>query len=410
MENSHILALFLLPVIFLAGCTSQPTTESSKTSQQTLITSDVSNMLPARAEIPTEFTTEDIKDITNETNKNPLISGLDTVLWLQTYKIEGSYGTLSVEYFVYKFSSSENANKYYDMSINDIIKYGGYTEIDLSREGCFGYKKDFGFEAKIGEGICIDRNVVFIVDFTSSNSFTNPDGFIKDGINLLDKKLSTSSTAIRQESPIQLTGEIVKTCTPKWTCSEWSECNQGVQTRACNDSNNCNINTGKPIEYQKCVPKCIENWSCTNWSECSDTGIQTRKCTDSNLCGTTITKLSESQSCVPITKVWSVVTSFSGSAEKVTDTFHIFGKKWRYTWNCIDATEIAGFPISPGSGRISIFVYPDGETASYVSTVLFAKCTDSPDTTNVQVGSGYYYFNVRVANVKSWSISVEDYK
>ncbi len=41
---------------------------------------------------------------------------------------------------------------------------------------------------------------------------------------------------------------------------------------------------------------CSESWSCTDWSACSD-GIQTRTCTDLNSCGTANSKPAESQSC-----------------------------------------------------------------------------------------------------------------
>ena len=41
---------------------------------------------------------------------------------------------------------------------------------------------------------------------------------------------------------------------------------------------------------------CVENWTCTNWSECIN-GVQTRTCTDLNKCGTTENKSSESKFC-----------------------------------------------------------------------------------------------------------------
>ena len=44
---------------------------------------------------------------------------------------------------------------------------------------------------------------------------------------------------------------------------------------------------------------CVESWSCTDWSDCSN-GVQTRTCTDANACGTTATRPSESQECVPL--------------------------------------------------------------------------------------------------------------
>jgi PGF-pre-PGF domain-containing protein len=44
------------------------------------------------------------------------------------------------------------------------------------------------------------------------------------------------------------------------------------------------------------TPTCTENWSCTDWSICV-AGTQTRTCTDVNVCGTTINKPVESQTC-----------------------------------------------------------------------------------------------------------------
>jgi hypothetical protein len=42
---------------------------------------------------------------------------------------------------------------------------------------------------------------------------------------------------------------------------------------------------------------CIENWSCSDWSDCVN-GIQTRNCTDQNRCGTEYNKPSTTTSCV----------------------------------------------------------------------------------------------------------------
>jgi len=56
--------------------------------------------------------------------------------------------------------------------------------------------------------------------------------------------------------------------------------------------------------------ECTESWSCTSYSTCSG-GTQTRTCTDSNNCGTENSKPSESQSCTTTTTGAAV----SGSAE-----------------------------------------------------------------------------------------------
>jgi len=42
-------------------------------------------------------------------------------------------------------------------------------------------------------------------------------------------------------------------CTYNWTCTEWSECIDGVQTRTCTNLGSCFDNKGKPIESQSCT-------------------------------------------------------------------------------------------------------------------------------------------------------------
>lgn len=41
-------------------------------------------------------------------------------------------------------------------------------------------------------------------------------------------------------------------CTPNWTCTSWSTCSSGTQTRTCTDSNNCGTATGQPALSQSC--------------------------------------------------------------------------------------------------------------------------------------------------------------
>jgi len=43
-----------------------------------------------------------------------------------------------------------------------------------------------------------------------------------------------------------------QTCTQNWSCSSWSSCSNGKQTRTCTDLNNCGNNTGKPDENKSC--------------------------------------------------------------------------------------------------------------------------------------------------------------
>lgn len=86
------------------------------------------------------------------------------------------------------------------------------------------------------------------------------------------------------------------TCTENWTCSAWSACSGGTQTRTCFDSNNCSTTTNRPTLSQSCTSTCSPNWSCSDWSSCSN-NQQTRTCTDSNGCGITTGQPALAQSC-----------------------------------------------------------------------------------------------------------------
>ncbi len=47
-------------------------------------------------------------------------------------------------------------------------------------------------------------------------------------------------------------GFVPPTCKENWTCSEWSECIAGTQTRICTDQNKCGTTKNKPDESQSC--------------------------------------------------------------------------------------------------------------------------------------------------------------
>ena len=42
-------------------------------------------------------------------------------------------------------------------------------------------------------------------------------------------------------------------CVPKWECSGWSECSNGIMTRTCQDVNNCDYKYNKPLESSVCT-------------------------------------------------------------------------------------------------------------------------------------------------------------
>jgi hypothetical protein len=50
-------------------------------------------------------------------------------------------------------------------------------------------------------------------------------------------------------------GPSVSSCTPDWSCAEWSTCEDGIKTRTCTDKNKCGITSGKPDESRECVAR-----------------------------------------------------------------------------------------------------------------------------------------------------------
>ncbi|MFH1787452.1 MAG: hypothetical protein ABH811_01540 [archaeon] len=90
-------------------------------------------------------------------------------------------------------------------------------------------------------------------------------------------------------------------CVSNWTCTDWSDCTGGFQTRTCEDENECENESGKPLERGYCSStECVQKWNCTKWSECIGES-QIRSCVDTNLCGNNSQKPLESQSCTPTT-------------------------------------------------------------------------------------------------------------
>lgn len=58
---------------------------------------------------------------------------------------------------------------------------------------------------------------------------------------------NTSSTGPSTSEP-----STTQACTENWICSDWSACSDGIQTRSCQDSNNCGTDVSKPLESQPC--------------------------------------------------------------------------------------------------------------------------------------------------------------
>ncbi len=44
----------------------------------------------------------------------------------------------------------------------------------------------------------------------------------------------------------------VQECQPRWVCTHWSGCSDGIQTRTCTDMNECGTTLGMPLTSQPC--------------------------------------------------------------------------------------------------------------------------------------------------------------
>lgn len=104
-------------------------------------------------------------------------------------------------------------------------------------------------------------------------------------------ELNKTDLTINEDTP-----EEDETCSPNWSCTEWSECVDSKKTRSCVDINNCGVNEGKPQETTSCSSVCVPDWSCTEWSKCKN-GEKERTCTDINNCGTDEGKPKEEKDC-----------------------------------------------------------------------------------------------------------------
>lgn len=98
------------------------------------------------------------------------------------------------------------------------------------------------------------------------------------------------------------------TCVPYWSCTDWSDCVGGEQTRTCTDLNSCGTTSGKPATLQSCqgpcTPKtCTElNKQCGVWDDECEGTINCGDCDSGYTCdaGTCIYS-GNGQGCTPTT-------------------------------------------------------------------------------------------------------------
>jgi cysteine-rich repeat protein len=83
-------------------------------------------------------------------------------------------------------------------------------------------------------------------------------------------------------------------CITRWECDAWGFCDKDLkQTRICNEVSGCGR---EPRTETRGCPACDESWTCSLWSDCVN-GIETRTCTDEHSCGSIFTKPILQRSC-----------------------------------------------------------------------------------------------------------------
>ncbi len=114
----------------------------------------------------------------------------------------------------------------------------------------------------------------------------------------LEIKNSTQENESEEDVDTQDTENTTEeeTCETDWNCTSWSECEEGTQTRTCEDENDCDNETDKPSEERNCTVECNPSWTCNEWSECIN-GKKTRTCEDDNGCGSSEGKPEEEKTC-----------------------------------------------------------------------------------------------------------------
>src|SRR3989344_7080699 len=118
-------------------------------------------------------------------------------------------------------------------------------------------------------------------------------------------------------------------CTPNWSCNDWSFCGPSLtQTRSCTDLNKCQ----SAREESRQCNDCEESWVCSLWAACS-AGTQVRACYDEHFCESTQNKPGLQKGCNEVDPVppparisTQLPPPFSGQVQGEQQNF--FSKLW----------------------------------------------------------------------------------
>lgn len=94
---------------------------------------------------------------------------------------------------------------------------------------------------------------------------------------------------------------------------------------------------------------------------------------------------------------WKTIATFTGSGYGNTEDFTVLTNYWRIVYTIKAENE--------QYARFYAFVYPSGETRSYVASLDLRK--SGTETSYVRAGPGDFWIEVLAANLQSWTIEVQ---
>ena len=97
---------------------------------------------------------------------------------------------------------------------------------------------------------------------------------------------------------------------------------------------------------------------------------------------------------------WNTIETFTGEGNEITPPFHISGTEWRITLTA--AAEYPEYAV------LHVLVYPEG-THSICTKRISYSGGNGGDTVCICEGGQDYYIEVIAANLRSWTITVQDH-
>ncbi len=126
---------------------------------------------------------------------------------------------------------------------------------DYNNDGCYEWGKGVSCTNACYNGgctsLCVPNSKYCSGNYVET---CNADGSGSNGIQCTNGQSCSNGQCISQ------------TCTPNWSCGSFSICVNGLQTRTCNDINNCGTSNGKPITSQSCTSTTSTN---SHTADCS---------------------------------------------------------------------------------------------------------------------------------------------